>query len=160
MISDHFRKAGMASTRAAMFELPSHELLPMFGLVRHRSTKDHEAPSWVRIHIPLLFVVSRPRRRVCASHLVVAAKVVLDKVALLEGVLNRIAVVVARHLDYLIKTNMVVLASCLLVDPIGGQDELTIVVPPAVLLAFYSSIVVPNLVHGSSLSLALMFAED
>jgi len=68
--------------------------------------------------------------------------------------------VVARHLDYLVKTDMVGLASFLLVDPVGSRDELTVVAPLVVLLALYSSIVVRSLVCGFSLSLSLMFVED
>ena len=68
--------------------------------------------------------------------------------------------VVAWHLDYLIESNMVELASILLVDPIGGRDKLAIAAPPAILLALYSSIAVPSLVSGFGLSLDLMFVED
>ena len=55
---------------------------------------------------------------------------------------------------------MVELASFLLADPIGGRDKLTVAAPPTVLFAVYSSIVVPSLIHGFVLSLALMFVED
>ena len=68
--------------------------------------------------------------------------------------------VAARHLDYLVETIMVELASFLLLDPVSGHDTLAIMMPPAVLLALYSSIVVPSLIHGFGLSLALMFVED
>jgi hypothetical protein len=74
--------------------------------------------------------------------------------------LNRIAVVAARHLEYLVETDMVEPVGFLLVDLVGDHDKLTIMVPLAVLLALYSSIAVPSLIHGFGLSLALMFAED
>ena len=68
--------------------------------------------------------------------------------------------VVARHLDYLVETNMVELPSLLLVDPIKRHDQLTIMVPPAVPLALYPSIMVFSLIHGFGLSLTLVFVED
>ena len=46
---------------------------------------------------------------------------------------------------------MVELASFLLVDPVDGCDELAVVASPAVLLALYSLIAVPSLVHMFSL---------
>jgi hypothetical protein len=55
---------------------------------------------------------------------------------------------------------MVDLANFLLVDPVGGHDELAVMTPPAVLLALYSLIVIASLVRGFDFSLALMFAED
>ena len=68
--------------------------------------------------------------------------------------------VVAQQLDYLVKTDMVELASLLLMDPIDCHDELTIVAPLAILLALYPSIAVFSLIHGFGLSLALVFVED
>ena len=56
---------------------------------------------------PLLFIAGGPRRRVHAGHLVVAAEVALNEVALLEGVLDWITMIVAQHLDYLVETDMV-----------------------------------------------------
>jgi hypothetical protein len=55
---------------------------------------------------------------------------------------------------------MVELASLLLVDPIDCRDELTVAAPLAVLLALYPSTAVFSLIHGFSLSLTLVFAED
>jgi hypothetical protein len=69
-------------------------------------------------------------------------------------------VIVARHLNYLVEADVVELASLLLMDPVDHCDELTIMMPPTVLLALYSSTVVFSLVCGSSLSLTLVFAED
>ena len=74
--------------------------------------------------------------------------------------LNQIAMVAAWHLDYLVETNMVELASFLLMDLVDGHDELIIIAPPTILFVVYSSITVPSLVRGFGLSLALMFAED
>ena len=54
--------------------------------------------------------------------------------------------VTARHHDYLVKTNMVELASLLPVDPIDCHNELTIAAPPAILLSFSPSIAVLSLV--------------
>ena len=119
----------------------------MFGLICHLSTEDHKAPSRVRICIPLLFIASGLGRHVRADHLIVAAEVALDEVAHLKGVLDWIAMVAARHLDYLVETNMVELASLLFVDPIDCRNQLTIVVPPAILLALHSSIVVLGLIR-------------
>jgi hypothetical protein len=64
--------------------------------------------------------------------------------------------VTAPRLDYLVETDMVELASLLFVDLVDCRDELTIVAPPAVLLALYSSDVVLNLIHRFNLSLALV----
>ena len=67
----------------------------MFGLVHHRSTEDHKAPSWVGIRITLLFIAGGPRWHVHAGHLVVTAEVALDEVTLLEGVLEWIVIIAA-----------------------------------------------------------------
>ena len=64
------------------------------------------------------------------------------------------------HLDYLVKADMAELASLLLMDPIDGYDELAVMVPPTVLLAFYSPIMVLSLIYGFGLRLALVLAED
>ena len=45
-------------------------------------------------------------------------------------------------------------------DPIDRCDEFTLMAPPTVLLAFPSLTVVLSLVHGFSLILTLVFAED
>ena len=66
---------------------------------------------------------------------------------------------VARHLDSLVETNMVELASLLFVDPVDYHNELTVAVPPAILLALHSSVVVLGLIHGFSLSLTLVLLE-
>jgi hypothetical protein len=108
---------------------------------------------------PLPFIVGGPRWRVRAGHLVVAVEVALDEVALLEGVLDWIAMIVARHLDYLVKTDIVELASLLFVDPIDYRNELAVVAPLAVLLALHSSVAVLGLVRGFSLSLTLVLPE-
>ena len=84
---------------------------------------------------PLLLIAYGPGRHVHAGCLVIATEVALDEVTLLEGVLDRIAMIVAWHLDYLVKTNMVDLASLLPMDPVNHRDELTVVAPPTVLLA-------------------------
>ena len=68
--------------------------------------------------------------------------------------------IVTRHLDYLVKADMAELASLLLIDPIDGCDELAVVVPPTILLAFYSPIAVLSLICGFGLHLALVLAED
>ena len=68
--------------------------------------------------------------------------------------------VAARQLDYLIKTDMVELASLLLVDPIDRRDKLDVATPPAVLLAFPSPITVLSLIRGFGLGLAFVFAKD
>jgi hypothetical protein len=60
------------------------------------------------------------------------------------------------HLDYLIETDMVELASLLFVDLIDCHDELTIAAPLAILLALYSSVVVLSLACRFNLSLALV----
>ena len=67
--------------------------------------------------------------------------------------------VAAWHLHYLVETDVVELASLLLMDPIDCHDELTIVAPLAILLAFPPLSVVPSLVCGLSLSLALLLIE-
>ena len=134
-------------------DLPSYEFLPAPGLIRHWSTEDHEAPSRVRIHIPLLFVVNGSGRHAHAGHLVVATEVALDEVALLECVLDWIAVIATRHLDYLVEANMAGLASLLLMDPIDNCDELAVAAPPTFLLAFYSLIAVFSLICGLPLCL-------
>jgi hypothetical protein len=46
-----------------------------------------------------------------------------------------------------------------LVDPIDSYDDLTVTVPPTVLLAFYSPIVVLGLICGFSLRLALVLQK-
>jgi hypothetical protein len=48
----------------------------------------------------------------------------------------------------------------LLVDLIDGCDELAVAVPPTILFAFYSPIVVLSLICGFSLPLALVLIED
>jgi hypothetical protein len=63
----------------------------------------------------------RPGWCVRAGHLVVTAKVELDEVAFLEGVLDWIAMVTTPHLDYLIETDMVELASLLFVASPAGS---------------------------------------
>ena len=68
--------------------------------------------------------------------------------------------VLAWHHDYLIKTNMVELASFLPMDPVGRRDKLAVVTPLVVLLAFSSLIVVLSLIRGFGLSLTLVLAED
>ena len=75
-------------------DLPRCELLSAPSLVHHRSAEDHEAPSWVRIRIPLLFIVSGSGRCTHASHLVVTTEVALDEVSLFECVLDWIAMIV------------------------------------------------------------------
>ena len=64
---------------------PSRELLPMFGLIRHWSAEDHEAPFQVRIRILFFLIVDGPGQHISAG-------------CLLESVLDWIAMVVARHL--------------------------------------------------------------
>jgi hypothetical protein len=54
---------------------------------------------------------------------------------------------------------MVELASLLFVGSIDCHDELAVAVPPAILLALYSSVAVLSLVHGFSLSLTLVLLE-
>ena len=132
----------------------------MFGLIRHWSAKDHKAPSRVRIRIPLLFIAGGPKRYVRAGHLVVATEVALDEVALLECVLDWIAMIATRHLDYLVEADMAGLASLLLMDPVDSCDELAIAAPLTVLLAFYSPIAVLSLICGFGLRLALVLVED
>jgi hypothetical protein len=117
-------------------------------------------PFRVRICIPFLIIASGSERNVHACCLVVTFEVAFDEVAFLEGVLDWIAVVAARQLDYLVKTNMVELASFIPVDPINRHDELAVTAPPAVHLAFPSLIVVLSLIHGSGLGLALVLAKD
>jgi len=85
---------------------------------------------------------------------------VLDEVALIEGVLDWIAMIIAQHLDYLVEADMVDLASLLLMDPVDHHDKLAVAVPLAILLALYPSITVFSLVCGFSLSLTLVFVED
>ena len=68
--------------------------------------------------------------------------------------------VVAWQLDYLVKTNVVELARFLPMDRVDCHDKLTVVMSPAILLAFPLSIVVLSLIYGLSLSLTLVFAED
>ena len=68
--------------------------------------------------------------------------------------------VVARQLDYLVKTNVVELASFLPMDPNDRRDKLAIVAPLAIFLAFPSPIAVLSLVRGFCLGLALVFAKD
>ena len=68
--------------------------------------------------------------------------------------------VAAWHLDYLVKTNMVDLASLLPLDPIDYRDELAVVAPPAFLLGFSSLIAVLILIHGFGLSLTIVLAGD
>ena len=64
------------------------------------------------------------------------------------------------YLDYLVEADMAELASLLLIDPIDGCDELAVVVPPTILLAFYSPIAVFSFICGFSLCLALVLVED
>ena len=132
----------------------------MFGLIRHWSAKDHKAPSWVGICIPLLFIAGGPGCGICAGHLIVATEVALDEVTLLEGVLNWIAMVMAWHLDYLVKADMVELASFLLMDLVDGCHKLAVAMPPTVLLVLYSPIVDLSLICGFGLCLALVLVED
>ena len=68
--------------------------------------------------------------------------------------------VVTWYLDHPVETDVVELASFLLVDPVDGRDELAIAAPPAILLAFYTLVAVPSLIHGFSLCLALVLAKD
>jgi hypothetical protein len=68
--------------------------------------------------------------------------------------------VVTQHLDYLVETDMVELASLLPVDPVDHRDKLAIAMPPAVLLAFSSSIAVLSLIHRFGLGLTLILAKD
>ena len=68
--------------------------------------------------------------------------------------------VVARHLDYFVETDMVGLAGLLPLDPINRRDELAVAASPAFLLAFLSLIAALSLVRGFGLSLALVFAKD
>jgi hypothetical protein len=68
--------------------------------------------------------------------------------------------IVTRHLDYLVEADMAKLACFLLVDPINNYDDLAIVVPPTILLAFYLPIAVLSLICGFSLRLALVLVED
>jgi hypothetical protein len=69
-------------------------------------------------------------------------------------------VVATWHLAYLVKTDMAELASFLLVDLVDGYHELTVTVPPTILLAFYLPIVVLSLIYGIGLRRTLVFAED
>jgi hypothetical protein len=108
---------------------------------------------------PLLFVVSGSEWHARASHLVVATEVALDEVALFECVLDWTAMIVTRHLDYLVKANMVELSSFLLVDPVDDCDELAVTVPLTI-LAFYSPIVVLSLLCGFGLCLTFMLVEN
>ena len=55
---------------------------------------------------------------------------------------------------------MAELASLLLMDPIDGYDELAVMVPPIVLLAFYSPIAAFSPIYGFGLCLAFVFAKD
>ena len=55
---------------------------------------------------------------------------------------------------------MVELASLLPMDPVNHRDELAVVVPPAILLAFSPSIVVLSLICGFGLNLTLVLVED
>ena len=66
--------------------------------------------------------------------------------------------IAVRHLDYLVKVDVVETAGLLLMEPIGRCDELAVSVPLVVLLALYPSTVVLSLIHGFSLSLTLVFA--
>jgi len=68
--------------------------------------------------------------------------------------------VVAWQLDYLVKTNVVELARFLPMDRVDCHDKLTVVMSPAILLAFPLSIVVLSLVCGLGLSLTHVFAKD
>jgi hypothetical protein len=83
-----------------------------------------------------------------------------DEVALFKGVFDRVVMVAAWQLDYLVKTDMVELVSLLPVDPIDHHDKLAVVVTLAILLAFPSPIAVLSLVRGFGLGLALVFAKD
>ena len=74
------------------------------------------APFRVRIRIPVSLIAGGSRWRVHAGCLVVALEVMFDEVALFKGVFDWVAMVVAWQLDYLVKTNMVELASLLLVQ--------------------------------------------
>jgi len=131
----------------------------MFGLVRHRSIEDHEPPFRVRIRIPLFLIAYGLGWRVHAGSLVIFTEVELDEATLLEGVLDWIAMVVAQHLNYLVKVDMVELASLLLMDSIDRRDEVAVVAPLVVLLAFHPSIAVFSLVRRFGLSLALVLAK-
>ena len=66
--------------------------------------------------------------------------------------------VAAWQLDYLVKTDMVELASLLLLWCLWTLS--TVVTPPAILLAFPSPIAVLSLIRGFGLSLTLIFAEE
>jgi hypothetical protein len=68
--------------------------------------------------------------------------------------------VVALHLDYLVKTDVVELASLLLMDLVDHCNKLAVAAPLAVLLALYLSIAVFSLIRWFGLSLSLVFAED
>ena len=68
--------------------------------------------------------------------------------------------VAAWHLHYLVETDVVELASLLLMDPVDRRDELAVAAPLAVLLALHPSIAVFSLIHGFGLSLTLLFVED
>ena len=67
--------------------------------------------------------------------------------------------IVAWHLDNLVETDMVELASLLFVDPIDCRNELDVMVPPAILLALHSLVAVLGLVRGFSLSLTLVLPK-
>jgi hypothetical protein len=159
-VSDHFRKVGIASPRAATltflavsfyWHLDSYAT-GLLKIMRYHFGSGYACP------FSSLPVGPDGARR--AGYLVVSTEVALDKVALLEGVLDWIAMVAAQHLDYLVKTDVVELVSLLLMDPVDHRDELAITTPPAALLAFYLSITVFSLVHGFGLSLVLVLAED
>jgi hypothetical protein len=78
-------------------------------------TKDHEAPFWVGICIPLFLIADGSRWRARAGCLIFTLEITFDEVALFKGVFDPLAMVVAWQLDYLVKTDMVELASLLLV---------------------------------------------
>jgi hypothetical protein len=109
---------------------------------------------------PLFLIAGGSRQRVYADGLVVALEVAFDEVAIFEGVLDRVAMVVAWQLDYFVKADRVGLASLLLMDSINHRDKLIVMTPLVVLLAFTPTSVVPSLVHGLNLRLAIVFAKD
>jgi hypothetical protein len=108
---------------------------------------------------PLFLIAGGSRQRVYADGLVVALEVAFDEVAIFEGVLDRVAMVVAWQLDYFVKADRVGLASLLLMDSVNHRDKLIVMMPLVVLLAFTPMSVVPSLVHGLNLRLAIVFAK-
>ena len=64
---------------------------------------------------PFFLIATESRRRIQVSGLVVTLEVAFDEIAIFNHVFDWVAMVAAWQLDYLVKTNMVELASLLLV---------------------------------------------